>query len=66
MNHRIYFSRLSIAVAIGMLVAAAAYRAEAPSQAAANPPAADSILEIQNEKNSAQLQVQKRVARSRL
>jgi hypothetical protein len=62
MNYRIIFHRLTILVAIGMLVAAFVYRADAPSRPVANPPVVDLKLEIPTEKNSTQLQ-QERLAR---
>lgn len=68
MNHRIILYRLSIAVAIGMLVAAFAYRAKAPSRPIENPLIVDSApelsaLELRNENNSSQIQQQDRLAR---
>lgn len=62
MNYRILFYRLTILVAMGMLVAAFVYRAETPSRPVANPPVVDLKLEIPTEKNSMQLQ-QDRLAR---
>lgn len=63
MNARLLLYRLCILVAIAMIIAAIAYRVDAPSQPVANPPIVDSKLELQNEKNSSRLQQQERMAR---
>jgi hypothetical protein len=63
MNARRLLEGLSFVAAIAMLVAALAYRAEAPPQPVAIPPVVDSNSELRNEKNSAQLQEQERMAR---